>query len=78
VFFFELLYVNVARLGSRPTYSFLVGAASDGGLELRLLVAQGAWLCVHGRARIGLDQGTSGASLGKLDSGQQKRGSSHG
>jgi len=41
-------------------------------------VAQGAWLCVHGRARIGLDQATSGPGLGKLESGQQKRGSSHG
>ncbi|HEU4581225.1 MAG TPA: hypothetical protein VFS67_23365 [Polyangiaceae bacterium] len=75
---FELQYVNVERLGSSATYSVQVAAASDGGLELRLLVAQGAWLCVQGRARIGLEQGTSGASLGKLDSGQQKRGSSHG
>ena len=74
----ELEYGNLERLGSSTTYSVQVGGASDAGLELRLLVAQGAWLCVHGRARIGLDQATSGPGLGKLESGQQKRGSSHG
>lgn len=74
----ELQYVNVERLGSRATYSVQVGGASDEGLELRLLVAQGAWLCVHGRARIGLDHATSGPGLVKLESGPQKRGSSHG
>jgi hypothetical protein len=74
----ELQYVNLERLGSSATYSVQVGGASDGGLELRLLVAQGSWLCVHGRARIGLDHGTSGPGLGKLESAQQKRGSSHG
>ena len=74
----ELQYVNLERLGSRATYSVQVGGASDAGLELQLLVAQGAWLCVHGRARIGLDHATSGPGLGKLEPGQQKRGSSHG
>jgi hypothetical protein len=74
----ELQYVSLERLGSSATYSVVVAGASDGGIELRLLVAQGAWLCVQGRARIGLDQATSGAGLGKLESGQQKRGSSHG
>ena len=74
----ELEYANLGRLSSSATYSVQVGGASDAGLELRLLVAQGAWLCVHGRARIGLDQATSGPGLGKLESGQQKRGSSHG
>jgi hypothetical protein len=74
----ELQYVDLDRLGSSATYSVQVGAVSDAGLELRLLVAQGAWLCVHGRARIGLDHATSGPGLGKLESGQQKRGSSHG
>jgi hypothetical protein len=74
----ELRYVNLERLGSSATYSVQVGGMSDAGLELRLLVAQGAWLCVHGRARIGLDHATLGPGLGKLESGQQKRGSSHG
>lgn len=74
----ELHYVNLERLGSHATYSVQVGASSDAGLELRLLVAQGAWLCVHGRARVGVDHATSGPGLGKLESGQQKRGSSHG
>jgi hypothetical protein len=74
----ELQYVNLERLGPSATYSVQVGAAQDAVLELRLLVAHGAWLCVHGRARICLDQATSGPRLGKLESGQQTRGSSHG
>ena len=74
----DLQYANLERLGSSATYSVQVGGVSDAGLELRLLVAQGAWLCIHGRARIGLDHATSGPGLGKLESGQQKRGSSHG
>ena len=45
----ERLGVDADRLGERATYSVQVGAALEQGhaLELRLLVARGAWLCVR-------------------------------
>ena len=46
----QLDYVDTDRLGPSATYSAQVGDAHDGALELRLLVARGARLCVRGRA----------------------------
>ena len=48
----QLDYVDAERLGERATYSAQIGEAREQGhaLELRLLVARGAWLCVRGRA----------------------------
>jgi hypothetical protein len=52
----QLEYVDADRLGPSATYSAQVGGAHDGALELRLLVARGAWLCVRGRALLEIVQ----------------------
>jgi hypothetical protein len=67
----QLEYVDADRLGPSATYSAQIGDAQGGALELRLLVARGAWLCVRGRAWLELAQP-------EQHSEQDKRGSSHG
>lgn len=52
----QLEYVDPDRLGPRATYSASVGDSEGGALELRLLVARGACLCVRGRAWLELGQ----------------------
>lgn len=68
----HLDYVDAERLGDRATYSVQIGEALEQGqaLELRLLVARGAWLCVRGQAVL---------ELGALASAQpHQQGNSHG
>ena len=67
----QLEYVDADRLGPSATYSAQIGDAQAGALELRLLVAHGAWLCVRGRAWLELAQA-------EQNSGQDRRGNAHG
>jgi hypothetical protein len=66
----HLDYVDAARLGEQATYSAQVGEALEQGqaLELRLLVARGAWLCVRGQAVLELGAAPQ----------QHQQGNSHG
>jgi hypothetical protein len=67
----QLDFVDPERLGERATYSAQVGEPLEGGqaLELRLLVARGAWLCVRGRAVV---------ELGPQPPSELTRGQGHG
>ena len=73
----QLEYIDPGRLGPHATYSAQVGDSEGGALELRLLVARGAWLCVRGRAWLEIEQPTAKAN-GVDAHSAQKRGSSHG
>lgn len=66
----QLDYVAAEHLGERATYSAQIGEALEHGqaLELLLLVARGAWLCVRGRAVLELGAAPQ----------QHQRGNSHG
>jgi hypothetical protein len=73
----QLEYVDPDRLGPQATYSVQVGDREGGALELRLLVARGAWLCVRGRAWLELEP-PAAKSNGADSQSAQKRGNSHG
>jgi len=71
----QLEYIDPDRLGPQATYSAQVGDSQGSALELRLLVARGAWLCVRGRALLELaPQAPDAADAHSA----QKRGNSHG
>jgi hypothetical protein len=72
----QLDYVDADRLGPSATYSAQIGDTHDGALELRLLVARGAWLCVRGRAWLELARPERAQH--NHSSEQDERGSSHG
>ena len=75
----QLEYVDPDRLGPQATFSAQVGDSLDGALELRLLVSQGAWLCVRGRAWLELAQPLPAVKPnGAGADSAQKRGNAHG
>jgi hypothetical protein len=77
----QLDYVDTDRLGPSATYSAQVGDAHDGALELRLLVARGARLCVRGRALLeiaALDLALPSVAAPDRVPGKEKAGNPHG